>query len=58
MPLALDLSGRGKSEPMVEDTAGGIRNSREAMLEGAGRFPHGEASERFNGVVGELAAAL
>ena len=43
---------------MVEDTAGRIRNSRVAILEGVGHFPHTEAPERFNEAVGEFLASL
>ncbi len=43
---------------MIEDTAGRIRNSRVAILEGVGHFPHTEAPERFNEAVGEFLASL
>ena len=43
---------------MVEDAAGRIRNSKVAILEGVGHFPHTEAPERFNEAVGEFLALL
>jgi pimeloyl-ACP methyl ester carboxylesterase len=43
---------------MVKDTAGRIKDSRVALLEGVGHFPHTEAPERFNEEVGRFLASL
>ena len=43
---------------MVKETALRIENSRVAILEGVGHFPHTEAPERFNEEVGRFLASL